>query len=50
MLPGYGAKWSVGFIPSRSNITDDCDEVDRQDTSSADVEADIIMPAYSVQV
>ena len=32
---------SVGFIPSRSNITDDCDEADKQDCSSADLEPDI---------
>jgi len=42
---------SVGFIPSGSNITNDCDEVDRQDCSSADWKPDKIklMPAYSVQ-
>jgi len=45
---------SVGFIPSGSNITNDCNEVDRQDCSSADWKPDKIkkiklMPAYSVQ-
>ena len=42
---------SVGFIPSGSNVTNDCDEVDRQDCSSADWKPDKIklMPAYSAQ-